>query len=311
MGMFTLVPTWIAQDLAVFAVAIIAIFYIIKKEEHPESILLEMLCFCFLYAAVYENFATMMGWYGYGRTLLMAGNVPLAVPMVEYLVVYAMLRMLARTRMPAWSRPFLVGFAGMLFDFTLDPLAIKLVYAVKEGTIGRWSWYPGPADVQIFGEPVYNFPGWVMICGYAAAFILLGRWWHARSGHKRSVGYLYPVLGMLLSLGVLIAPQTRFFLWMEPFFQKGSVGEWIMLGVWLAVPVILLLSVWRGRMKEGMSFKDEPIVYLTLVGLPLVNLAFTVIHSVFQVLWLEAAAAALLIGLVLVMRVRGRKAVAG
>jgi uncharacterized membrane protein len=180
MGEFTFVPTWVVQDLLVFIAAIVTVFFIIRKEERPESILLEMLCFCFLYAAVYENFATLMGWYGYGRTLLMVGNVPLSVPVVEYLVVYATLRMLAAMKVPTWSKPFIVGFMGMSFDFTLDPLATKLVYAVKEGTIGRWTWFPAPADVQIFGEPVYNFTGWVMICGYAAAALLLGRWWHKK-----------------------------------------------------------------------------------------------------------------------------------
>jgi hypothetical protein len=309
MSTFTLIPTWEIQDLIVFVAAIITAIFIIRKEEHPESVLLEMLCFCFLYAAVYENFATLMGWYGYGRTLFRVGNVPIAVPVVEYLVVYSTLRMLNYTKMPAWSKPFIVGFMGMLFDFSLDPLATKLVYAVKEGTIGRWSWFPGPNDVQIFGEPVYNFTGWVMICGYAAATLLLGRWWHRKSGYNRAVGILYPALGMLLALGILVSPQTRLFLWLEPFFFKGSAGEWIMLEVWAAVPVFLLLAVWRGRMREGMSVRDNAPVFLVLVGLPLVNLLFTVIHGVFEVLWLEAVCATVQICLVLSVYLSGKRKV--
>ena len=57
MGSFTFIPTWEIQDLIVFIIAIATAIFIIRREDHPESVLLEMLCFCFLYAAVYENFA--------------------------------------------------------------------------------------------------------------------------------------------------------------------------------------------------------------------------------------------------------------
>jgi hypothetical protein len=114
---------------------------------------------------------------------------------------------------------------------------------------------------------------------------------------------------MPLSLGILVSPQTRFFLWMEPLILKGSVGEWIMLGVWAAVPVILLLAVWRGRMREAMPPKKNAPVYLMLVGLPMVNLLFTLIHGIFQVIWLEAACAAAQIAIVLSVHLRGRKAI--
>ncbi|OLS12712.1 MAG: hypothetical protein RBG13Loki_3658, partial [Promethearchaeota archaeon CR_4] len=31
--------------------------------------------------------------------------------------------MLKHTSIPTWCKPFIVGFMGMLFDFTLDPVA--------------------------------------------------------------------------------------------------------------------------------------------------------------------------------------------
>ncbi len=46
---------------------------------------------------MYENFATLMKWYGYGRSLIMIFNVPITVPIVEYLVVYSTLRILQIT----------------------------------------------------------------------------------------------------------------------------------------------------------------------------------------------------------------------
>ena len=60
------------------------------------------------------------------------------------------------------------------------------------GTIGRWSWLIRPNDVHIFTDPVYNYTGWILLCGYGAAFLLLGRYWHRRSGYNAAVGYVLP-----------------------------------------------------------------------------------------------------------------------
>ena len=297
MGLFTLVPAWIAEDLIVFAVAIFTVIFILRKEEHPESILMEMLCFIVLYAAVYENFATLIGLYGYGRSLLMIGNVPLSVPLVEYLVVYSTLRVLRHMAVPTWVKPFVVGLAGMLFDFALDPLAIKQVFVTLERTIGRWTWFMGPLDVGIYGEPVFNFSGWVLICGYAAALLLLGRFWHRRSGYSRAVGLAYPALTMAAAFGLVVSPLSNFLLWMEPFFRKGSFSEWIMLGVWLAAPAILLCVFWRGRMKERFIIRENLPVVLTLGGLPLVTVIWTIASGLYEIVWVEILAAVALAGL--------------
>ena len=291
MGPITLVPAWIAEDMIVFAVAVFTVIFILRKEEHPESILMEMLCFIVLYAAVYENFATLIGLYGYGRTLFMIGNVPLSVPLVEYLVVYSTLRVLRHMQVPTWIKPFVVGFAGMLFDFALDPLAIKQVFVTLERTVGRWTWFMGPLDVGIYGEPVYNFTGWVLICGYAAALLLLGRFWHRRSGYSRAVGLAYPVLTMVASLGLVISPLSNFLLWLQPLLRKGSYGEWIMLGAWIAAPLVLLGVFWRGKMRERFIVRENLPVVLTLGGLPLATIVWTLASHLYRFVWIEIIAA--------------------
>jgi hypothetical protein len=301
MGTFTIVPVWIIQDVLVLGLAVATVLYIMKREEHPTSVLLELICFVFLYAAVYENFATLMGWYGYGRSLVMVFNVPLSVPVVEYLVVWATLRLASRMEMPGWSKPFVAGLSGMLIDFTLDPLAIRQVFSTAEGTVGRWSWFPGPGDVTLYAEPVYNFSGWVLLCGYAAAYLLLGRWWHRRSGFRPLVGYLYPVLAMLLALGTMVSPLSRFLLWLYPFLDKGSVGEWIMLALHVVAPTMLLALVWRGRMKSRLSWCNDWPLPVILVGMPVVNLTFTLAGGYWDVLWLVAASTALLGGMVIAL----------
>ncbi len=297
MGPFTLVPAWIVEDMIVIAVAVFTVIFILKNEKHPASILMEMFCFIVLYAAVYENLATLMGWYGYGRTLFMIGNVPLVVPLVEYLVVYSALRVLGTMNVPTWVKPFAVGGAGMLFDFALDPLAIKQVFVTLERTIGRWTWYMGPRDVGIYGEPVYNFTGWVLICGYAAALLLLGRYWHRRSGYAGAVGIAYPFVTMGAALGLVVSPLSQALLWLEPIFHKGSIGEWIMLGVWLCVPVVLLVVFWRGKMRERFLIGKNLPVVLTLVGLPLVTVIWTLAAGQLEIVWIEALATLGLAGL--------------
>jgi hypothetical protein len=283
MHLFTFIPTWVIQDVIILLMALIGVVFILKNEKHPISILLEFFCFIFFYASVYENFATMMGWYGYGRSLVMVFNVPLSVPVIEYLVVYTAIRLSSFVKMPNWSKPFFVGFMGMLFDFTLDPLAIKQIFTTGEGTIGRWTWFIGPNDVNILGEPVYNFSGWVLLCGYATIFILLGRWWHSKAKHKKMIGYVYPFVSMIAALLVMISPLSRVLLWLGPSSFKGTYREWIMLIIWFIVPLILLVIYGRKFIKP-MEIKKEFLIFLVYIGSFLCSLIFILIGKHFEVL---------------------------
>ena len=80
--MTTFIADWVIQDLLIYAIGIITILFIIEKEPHPDVIILEMICFCLMDAAVYENLATYIGLYGYGQSLIMVWNVPLSIPIV-------------------------------------------------------------------------------------------------------------------------------------------------------------------------------------------------------------------------------------
>jgi hypothetical protein len=296
-----------AQDLVIVALAIVTVLYILKKEERPAQILLELICFVFLYAAVYENFATLMKWYGYGRSALMVFNVPLTVPLVEFLVVYLALRVLATMEIPTWCKPFVVGVTGMLFDFTLDPIATMQVFSTREGVSGRWSWFIGPNDVHIFTDPVYNYSGWVLLCGYAAALLLLGRWWYKRSGYNQVVGYVYPIVAMLAALGLIVSPLSSFLLWLQPLFSKGSWSEWVMLCVHAAAAITLLAVFWRGRMKSALSMRGDLPVFLVLAGLPLSEVVFTIAGGYFSILWIEVVFTVILGAALFLVYLRGRE----
>lgn len=306
-GKFTFVPVWVIQDLIVYLMAILSVVYIVKKEKHPEIVLVEFASFVLLNAAVYENFATLMGWYGYGRSLIMIFNVPLSVPVFEYLVVYHSLRLLETTGIPGWVKPFVVGLFGMLADFSLDPVSVQQVFATAEATIGRWTWFIGPGDVNIFGEPVYNFTGWVLLCGWSAATLLAGRYWYARSGGKPAVGYLYPPLAMLAALALICSPLSKFLLWLAPFFGRGSFAEWIMLGFFIVFPTVLLfVYLLKGKVKSGLSLRQDYPVFLMLCGFHAVNILFAVGGKYWKVIPLQAAAAAVQCSLVAAVHLRGR-----
>jgi hypothetical protein len=308
MDSFTFIPQWVIQDLIILVMAVIFIFFIIRKEKHYIAVLLEFVCFIFLNAAVFENFATLMGWYGYGRSILMLFNVPLTVPILEYLVVYSSLRILENMNIKTWCKPFVVGVFGMLVDLSLDPLAVRQVFNTQEGTIGRWTWYFNSGSVNIYKIPVYNFSGWMLLCGYAAAMILLGRWWFKKSGYKKIVGYVYPVLAMLISLGILVTKYTsNFLLWLEPIMTKGSISEYIMMGFYFVFTAVLLLIFWRGRMLYNISFKEELPIFLIFFVSHASNILFALIGNYWEILWLQFLAAIIQSGLILFIYFRGKQ----
>jgi hypothetical protein len=297
---------WVVEDLIVLVVMTLTLVFVLRKEERPLQIILELFCFVVFYAGAYENLGTILPLYHYGRSLIMIANVPITVPIIEYLVVYSALRMLGKMRIPTWCKPLIVGFFGMLQDFTLDPLAVRQVFQTPGGVIGRWSWVMGQGDVNILGIPVFNFPGWMLILGWGSAFLLLGRWWFERSKRRPVVGYLYPVLSMLAALGMLVSPVSQFLLWLAPFFRKGNPVEWALLGIHCAVPVILLIAVWRGRMKEPLTLRADLPVFLVPVAFHLSDLVFAAVGGYAEIITLLAPITAVHLLLLLAIFIRGR-----
>ena len=308
MGPFTIVPVWIAQDVMVLIATVATIIFIVRKEEHPESFLMEMFCFTFLYAAVFENFATIVGYYGYGRSLLMIFNVPLTVPLIEYLVLYAGLRLTAKMNMPGWSRAIVTGMMGMLFDLSLDPLAVRQIHkGVAEAAIGRWSWFPGTTDVTLLGIPVYNFTGWILMVGFAAAFFLIGRLLYRRSGYKTWVGIVYPFAAIIASLGALYSPITAFLFWLGPFWSKGGVTEWIMFAFDTLVGIAVLAALWRGRMKKPLKLREDWPVPMIFVSFHVANILFAIFGGHYEILWVQGVAAVAQIGILALIWSRGKR----
>ena len=300
---FTFVPSWVIQDVVVLVLAVLAIGFILRHERRPGPILLEFFCFVFLYAAVYENLATVMGWYEFGRSVVMVFNVPITVPLIEYLIVYAGIRLATAMRIPTWTVPFLVGGMGVLADLVLDPLALSQIADTAEGTTGRWSWYIAPGAVNYFGAPVYNYTGWMLLCGYAAAFILLGRWWFRRSGERPSVGVAYPVLTLLAALAVMVSPLSAFLLWfggswgLPSYVEQGGWSEYVLLGLALAAMLAVVVA-WRGRMRRRLTWREDWIIPVVYGVFHLSNVVWLLIGAQWAILWPSLGIIAAQLGLI-------------
>jgi len=291
MHWMTLEPSWIIQDIIIIALTVFMIVFILRKEpkEMRIPILLEFFFFVMLYAGVYENFATVMGWYEYGHSILMYFNVPLTVPLVEFLILYTLIRFFNNMKLPRWTAPLFVGGMAIIFDLIIDPVSTSQ-YAIDAGReIARWTWFQGHADVLtnpivlqysnpaiLLNEPVKNFTGWLLISGYATIFILLGRHWYKKTGYKTWVGYVYPLISILAALFVLFTPISSFFLNLGPFFATGSQAEWWMFVFWLASFAALLIW-WRGRMIEKLNWHNEYIIFVIFGSIYLSSLIFNLI----------------------------------
>jgi hypothetical protein len=280
--------------------------YIARHERHPVSISIEVAAFAVLYAGTYENLATVIGWYQYGRSLLMYFNVPLAVLLLEALVYYAGLKLMDRMAIPTWLKPLGAGALAVIQDFAIDPVETHETYRTAQGVTAHWTFHTPATPVSIAGEPVMNFTSWMFLVGAGAAWMMVGRWWHRRSGYNRTVGILYPLLAVVAALATLGSPLSRLVLfgmlgyggrpWTE--WPPASELQWVSLAAAIVVPLVLLAVFWRGRFTAPVSAREDAPLLAVLVGLPLAEILFAVAGRHWDILGLVAAGAAAMLVLV-------------
>ncbi len=156
-----------------------------------------------------------------------------------------------------------------------------------------------PGEPVIYGEPVMNFTGWIYIAGYWTAFILIGEWWHKKSGYSKLIGYIYPVLASILALVCLVSPISNFFNFMGPFFTRTSDMQWVMLIalsiISVGILVLAFVKFWDRKFVRSLDYrKDFPIMF-TFLGFPLANTIFCIIGGYMEILWLVVLAQVLLL----------------
>jgi hypothetical protein len=307
-------PTWVIEDILVYLLAAGVLFFWMKtsKEKAP-YLFLELVAFVFVYASVYENVAvTLAHVYTYGPSLIMIGNVPLSLPLIEGLLVLGGLAIVNSMQVPTWSKPFLVGLFAMLQDLSLDPLGACQVAHIGGGVSARLQWLiVKPGMASLFNEPAYNWSGWFYFAFFATICLSLGRWWFNKSNGHPLVGVVYPFVSLLVALAIILSPPVGpMMLWLGPFFAQGSVSEWIMFGFYLLFPVILLLVFWRGRMQRSLVLRETWPVFGIFVFPHASDLVFTLIGGYWNVLWIVVLSSVVHTLILLTIYLSGRRVAA-
>jgi len=104
---------WLLADILTILISFLVMIFIVRRSKHPVVVLLECFGFIFLYASIYENFAVVQGWYIYGRSLLMIGDVPLSVPLIEMDVLITGLWLLEKNEDPGMVQTV---YCGVVWD---------------------------------------------------------------------------------------------------------------------------------------------------------------------------------------------------
>ncbi len=303
-------PTWVVEDILVYLLAIGVLFFWMKKsKDRAPYLFLELIAFTFVYGSVFENLAvTRLHLYSYGTSLIMIGNVPLSIPLIEALVFLGGLTLVDSMRVPIWCKPFLVGFFAILQDLSLDPLAVIQVAHVSGGVSARWqSLILKPGMASMFNQTVDNWPGWMLFMFLATICLLLGRWWFNKSNAHPLVGVVYPFVSMIAALLLLLTPLGPLMMWLGPFFAQGSVSEWIMFAFYLLFPAIILLVFWRGRMQRPLLLRETWPIFGIFVFLHASDLVFTLIGGYWNVLWIVVLSGVVHTLLLLTIYLSGRR----
>jgi hypothetical protein len=263
-----------------------------SRQENAAVKLLELFAFV-VSAAIFENVGVNVARsYVYDlRRVAMVGSVPLEILFIEAGIWYAAFNLVERLRLPAWARPFAVGFFASVQDMTIDPAAVFDRYALTDATLaarwngdhpgalgngilsGQWSWtYPG-YEGGFFGIPFFNFSGWMYLMAYFTAFILLGRWLSQKLGGRKGFAYGYPFLASILNMAALATPVNIFMLFAAPIVpQHTKTAELVMLCVNYGI-AIALLFVFRKRI-GAIDLKADGLVFAVPVLLHLFDIVY-------------------------------------
>ena len=248
--------TWFIVEVIAAILVLVCIVHA-SRQEHGILRVLELLGFVF-YAAIFENIGVFTGIYDYNlNRVMLIGKVPIEILLIEAVIFYATFQLVGKLQLPNWAKPFTVRFLSSFQDMSLDPAAVFDLHKLNGALSGQWNWVPR-YEGAFFGIPFFNFSGWMYLMAYYTAAILIGRWLYANY-KKEAIGYLYPFVGGLAGVLLLVSPLTQFLLFGMPFVPIYTRGaEIALLAFNFAVGLGLLLRF----QKLGATFdlkQDYPI----------------------------------------------------
>ena len=192
--------------------------------------------------------------YFYTDVKLMVGSAPNWVPLFIGVcwggILFAAMETSDRLQLPVKLRPLFDGALGLSLDLVLDPVASNSAYVSSAGVtcsdssysffggIGLWSWcIPGnSAEPLWFSVPVPNFIAWFMVLALGSAAVRIIRGPLRAESRNVAVqvlmliaGFVLAGVGLVAGLSILLKLVT------------GSAGLWVVLGLLVIAPIVLLL----------------------------------------------------------------------
>ena len=184
--------------------------------------------------------------------------VPLAVPVMEAMIIYAAIQTSRRLELPWMTRPILNGLLAITLDLMMDPIVsasvpcqptpVILPPAPVEPGVGFWVWHLIPEHTVFgvtlpehlfFGIPLNNFSGWFL--GILIFTLMLELGWRMIPPESKGVlgDFIVPIAAipftMIVFTGVIAVYQ-----WLIKYVFK---TEWLLAALILAASILVILRV--------------------------------------------------------------------
>ena len=259
--------TWLMADIVAVVLFVVCIIHA-SRQENATIKILELLGFL-IFSGIFENIGVASGRYDYDlHRIMLVGKVPLQILVLEGVIFYVALRLAEYLHIPAWGKPFVVGFLCSVQDMTLDPSAIYDQHLFNGVMSGQWNWAPY-YDGTFFGIPFFNFSGWIymMACYVIGSQVVI---WLYKKTKTEALVYLYPFLAVFLSLVVLVSP-TSFLVTGAPIFPPHTRNAELGLLVFNLLLGLLILLRYQ-KIDRPFDFKKDAPVFFIPVALHLYDI---------------------------------------
>ena len=280
---------FLAFEVGVYALAMICLRHAWRRARYLALVFLVAIAFSYvteifainlLHEYYYDHFLIMIcrdARFPFGTQLSCTAPsscVPLAIPVMEAMIIYAAIQTSNRLELPWAVRPVLDGFLAISIDLAMDPIVSASVMCQKpslpvpvEPGIGFWVWLLRPEQTVfgitlkenlLFGIPLNNFSGWFLSVVIFSYILRIG-WKRIPPGSKGILGDLIvPVVAIPLT--VLVFTGVIFVYELLIKYVLGS--EWILVALILAASALVVLRFAR-RVR-----RDHPIDFF-LLAVPL------------------------------------------
>jgi len=192
--------------------------------------------------------------------------VPLAIPVMESIVIYAAIVTSDRLNLPWAARPVFVGLLAISIDLVMDPVVSaslachatsRAVNPVVVGHgLGFWVWLFKPEQAALglppehnllFGVPLNNFSGWFLSVLIYSLLLHMG-WRKIPPGSKGILGDLIvPVVAIPLTL-LAFAGVIAVYQWLI----TNVVGsEWTLVALILGASILVILRFARRARRDN------------------------------------------------------------